>query len=286
MAKPDVLKCWIFISFFVCQHRLFGQVYADNARAKEKHFFYEVKEIDEFFERFNDEPGSFIRTVYKARHVKFRISRKRLIRSLFDYENMSRDSVMMKRFVSDVTSKNNPIYLDFYGNDWYAEINCKFRYRSSSIIIPVILKIKVTENSGSKWMIVAVGRSRLKSNIAVSEMTQSKIKTKCLSPTSHATNFVSLKRAFEDKENLSNYFENSYFKRSNMSALYAAVLNHEIEFLHVTKIKYHFLLADKWIFTVEDFTREALYSGWLINHMQKVSASETENYRNKLLDGN
>ena len=286
MAKHYVLKFWIFISFFVCQHSLFGQVYSANDRAKEKHFFYEVKQIDEFFERFNDEPGSFIRTVYKARNIKFRVSRRRLIRSLFNYENMFRDSVMMKKFISDVTNKNNPIYLDFYGNDWYAELSCKFRYRSSSIIIPIVLKIEETQNKGSKWMIVAVGRSRLKSNIAVSEMTQSKIKTKCLSPTSHAINFVSLKRAFDDKENLSNYFENSYFKRSNMSALYNAVLNREIEFLHVIKIKYHFLLADKWIFTVEDFTREALNSGWLINHIQKVSASGMENYRNKLLDGN
>ena len=135
-------------------------------------------------------------------------------------------------------------------------------------------------------MIVAVGRSRLKTNIALSEMMPSKIKAKCLSPTSHATNFISLKRAFEDKENLSSYFENSYFKRSNMLALYNAVLNREIEFLYVIKIKYHFLLADNWIFTVEDFNREALNSGWLINRIQKVSASEMENYRNKLLDGN
>jgi hypothetical protein len=148
------------------------------------------------------------------------------------------------------------------------------------------LKIEVTENGGSKWMIVAVGRSRLKTNIAVPEMMPSKIKTKCLSPTSHATNFISLKRAFDDKENLSSYFENSYFKRSNMPALYNAVLNREIEFLYVIKIKYHFLLADNWIFTVEDFNREALNSGWLINRIQKVSASEMENYRNKLLDGN
>ncbi|MBS1600853.1 MAG: hypothetical protein JST75_21715 [Bacteroidetes bacterium] len=286
MAKYCALRFGLFISFFICQHRLFSQVYSTDDRAKEKHFFYEVKEIDEFFERFNDEPGSFIRTVYKERNMKFRISRKRLVRTLFNYENRSLDSVLMKKFVSDVTNKNNPIYLDFYGNDWYAEINCKFRYRSSSIIVPIILKIEVTQNKGSKWMIVAVGRSRLNLNTAVLEMAESKIKTKCLSPTSHATNFVSLRRAFDDKENLSNYFENSCFKRSYMSAFYTAVLNRDIEFQHVTKIKYHFLLADKWIFTVEDFIRDGLNSGWLINRMQKVSALEMENYRNKLLDGN
>jgi hypothetical protein len=286
MAKSYVLKFWIFISFSICQLRLFGQVYSNNDGAKEKHFIYEVKEIDEFFERFNDDPGSFIRAVYKAHNTKFNVDRQRLIRSLFNYENMSLDSVIMNKFISEVTNRKKPIYLDFYGGNWYAELTCKFNYNSSSIVIPIIMKIEMTQNKGSKWMIVAVGSSALKSKIVVTEMAQSKIKTKCLSPTSHGTNFVSLKRAFEDIENLSNYFENSYFKRSNMLEFYNAILNREIEFLDVINIKYHFLLADKWIFTVENFPREALNSGWLINHIQKVSSFEMENYRNKLLNGN
>ena len=148
------------------------------------------------------------------------------------------------------------------------------------------MKIEMNQNKGSKWMIVAVGSSTLKSKIDVTEMAQSKTKTNIISPTSHGTNFVSLKRAFEDKENLSSYFEAFYFKRSHMLELYNAVLSREIEFLNVVKIKYHFLLADKWIFTVENFSREELNSGWLINHMQAVSSFGMENYRNKLLNGN
>jgi len=287
MSGSLIGKYLLVICFCFYQNYLFGQVYTtDDGVKRDKHFIYQVKEIDEFFERFNDDPASFIRAVYRERHRKFNITRQRLIKSLFNYENTSWDSTMMLRFVSEVTNKKNPIYLDFYGDNWYAELTCRFRYNSSSIVIPVVMKIEMTQNGGSKWMIVGVGQSRLKSNIVVREMAESKIKTKCLSPTSHATNFVSLKRALDDKENLSNYFENSYFNRSNMLAFYNAVLNRQIEFSHVIKIKYHFLLADKWIFTVEDFPRETLYSGWLINHMQKVSSSSMENYKNKLLGVN
>lgn len=286
MVKSYVFKFGIFISFSICQLRLFGQVYSNNDGANEKHFIYEVKEIDEFFERFNDDPGSFIRTVYKAHNTKFNVDRQRLIRSLFNYENMSWDSVIMNKFISEVTNRKKPIYLDFYGGNWYAELTCKFNYNSSSIEMPIIMKIERTQNKGSKWMIVAVGSSALKSRIVVTEMVQSKIKTKFISPTSHGTNFVSLKRAFADKENLSDYFENSYLKRSNMLEFYNAILNREIEFLEVIKIKYHFLLADNWIFIVENFSRESLNSGWLINHLEKVSSFEMENYRNKLLSGN
>jgi len=286
MSKSCILKCLIFISSCICQHHLFCQVYSNNDGAKEKHFIYEVKEIDEFFERFNDDPGSFIRGVYKAHHAKFNLDRRRLIKSLFNHEDRSWDTVMINKFISEVTNKQNPVYLDFYGGNWYAELACKFKYNSSYIIIPITMKIETTQNKGSKWMIVGVGSSILKSNMVATEMIQSKNKTKCLSPTSHATNFVSLKRVFEDKENLSNYFENPYFKRPNRLEFYNAIISNEIEFLYVIKIKYHFLLANEWIFTVEDFPREALNSGWLINHMQKVSASEMENYRNKLLNGN
>jgi hypothetical protein len=286
MAKTHVLKIWIFICFFICQHRLFSQVYSNNDPARDKHFIYEVKEIDEFFERFNDAPGSFLRGVYRARHIKFNIDRQRLIGSLFNDENRSLDSVMMNKFISDVTRKKKPVYLDFYGGNWYAELICKFRHNSSSIVIPIILKIETNQNKGSKWMIVAVGSSTLKSKIEVTKMAQSKTKTKIISPTSHGTNFVSLKRAFEDRENLSSYFETFYYKRSHMLELYNAVLNRDIEFLEVSKIKYHFLLADKWIFTVENFPREGLNSGWLINHLQRVSSFGMADYRNKLLNGN
>jgi hypothetical protein len=286
MAKTRVLKFLIFISFSVCHHRLFSQVISNNDNTKEKHFVYEVKQIDEFFERFNDEKGSFIRGVYKAHHVKFNIPRQLLIRSLFNRENISRDSVTINKFVSDVTKKKKPIYLDYYGNDWYAELTCKFQYNAASIVIPVIMKIEMTQNNGSKWMIVAVGSSALKSKIVVTEMVQSKVKTNIISPTSNGTNFVSLKRAFDDKENLSDYFESAYFKQPNMLKFYNAILNRDIDFLDVIKIKYHFLLADRWIFTAEDFIREELNSGWLINHLEEVSSVGMDNYKSKLLSSN
>src|SRR5450631_2524102 len=118
MVKTRFIKFLIFCSLSICPHYLFSQVISNNEMAKEKHFVYEVKEMDEFFERFNDEPGSFLRTVYKAHHVKFNIPRQQLIRSLFNFENMSKDSVLVNDFVSNVTGRKKPIYLNYYGDDW------------------------------------------------------------------------------------------------------------------------------------------------------------------------
>src|ERR1700748_764492 len=119
MAKSFVLKLGIFISFFICQHRLFAQVFSNNDGAEDKHFIYEVKEIDEFFERFNDAPNSFLRGIYKSRHIKFNIDRQQLIRSLFNDDNKSLDSLIKAQFITDVTRKKKPLYINFYGGNWY-----------------------------------------------------------------------------------------------------------------------------------------------------------------------
>jgi len=73
----------------------------------------------------------------------------------------------------------------------YKAHHVKFKYNSSSIVIPIIMKIEMTQNKGSKWMIVAVGSSNLKSKIVVTEIAQSKVKSNIISPTSKGTNFVS-----------------------------------------------------------------------------------------------
>ena len=103
---------------------------------------------------------------------------------------------MINAFVSEVTNKKKPIYLDFYGDNWYAELTCKFKYNTSAIVIPVIMKIEMTQNKGSKWMIVAVGSSTLKSKIVVTEMAQSKIKTKYHQSDQPRYQFCFLKKSF------------------------------------------------------------------------------------------
>src|ERR1700746_866164 len=127
MIRSHIIKFTLLVFLFLSRETLPAQVYYNTDDANEKHFIYEVKEIDEFFERFNDAPGSFLRGVYKTHHIKFNIDRRRLIRSLFNDENKSLDSVMMNKFISEVTRRKKPIYLDFYGGNWYAELTCKFK---------------------------------------------------------------------------------------------------------------------------------------------------------------
>ena len=281
--RPGIVRIALFLVACFSINRAHSQVYANDESAKEKHFIYEVKQIDEFFERFNDDSTSFIRGVYKSYHTKYRVDRSRLIKSLFNYVTKTWDTTSINNFVLSVTDKKNPANLDFYGDDWFAELDCKFQHNMSTFSIPLMLKIATTSNKGAKWIIVGAGAIPVKAVISVTQMPSSADPTRCISPTSHTANFISLKKAFTDKENLPNCFDDFFFRKPNALEFYNAVLNNQIEFLYVKEVKYHFLLKDNWIFTVEHFPREELNSGWLINDLEKVSADEMVNYKRKFL---
>jgi hypothetical protein len=263
-----------------------SQVFVNDEELKEKHFIYEVKQIDEFFERFNDDTSSFVRNVYRNAQTKFHIDRPRLIKSLFNYETKSWDTTVINNFVAAVTDKQSPCNLDFYGDNWFAELECKFKYDTFTISIPLIMKVVTENHKGAKWVVAGVGANPVKSAITVNKMPPGKNFYKCIGPSSQAANFIALKKAFEDKENLSNYFDEMFFDRLNAMEFYNAILSNQIEFMYVKSIRYHFLQDERWIFRVEYFPRAAMNSGWLINYIRKVSPREMEAYKRKLLGYN
>ena len=273
-----------FLIFILLMPGVQAQVFTNDAGAREKHFIYEVKQIDEFFERFNNDTGSFIRKAYKTYHVKYSIDRSRLIKSLFNYETRAWDQALINNFVTDVTLAQNPSRLNFLATGWFAEARCKFQYNGAIIDIPLILRIITDSNRRSRWMIAAVKSNPLKNEAAPAPAEESGGKIKFINPASHANNFIELDKALNDKQKLADYFEPAFFKRANALTFYNAVLNSHVKFLYVKDITYHFLQTDKWIFTVDYFQRETLNAGWLINSLKRASEADKQAYLKNLLE--
>lgn len=282
--KYLLTKSCITILFLFSVNKSFSQEFKNDAAEREKHFVYQVKQIDEFFERFNDDPNSFIREVYKSYKVKYNLDRKKLIKSLFNYQGKSWSQNLIDSFVEKALLAEMPTAKKWYGDNWFAEVNCKFQHNSEIIDIPVILQIMTDEKNRSKWIIVGVGSNSLKeSQHADIPITVRTIKTRFISPVDHGTNFIELDKAFSDKDHLSDYFENSFFYRSNAVQFYHAILNGHIRLLFVKDVKYHFLNVEGYIFTVEYFQRESKNSGWLINTLKTAKSEEKETYKKQLL---
>lgn len=261
----------------------YSQVFENDAGQREKLFIYKVKQIDEFFERFNNDTVSFIRRLYKMRGVKFRIERPALIKSLFNYETHSWPNGVIDSFVKKAMMVQMPSAANYYGDDWFAEVICRFNYNNSEIEIPVILRTDTDRYKQSKWMITGVRQLLFKSAPGLPAKMRSGTPVTFLSPVSHGNDFAALEKTFDDKQNLSAYFDQSFFQKNNTTGFYNAVLKNQIKFLSVKEIRYHFLQVSNYIFSVQHFERNSLNAGWLINTLTTASAADKNFFRKELL---
>ena len=271
------------ICLYGITNHLHSQVFENDAGQREKLFIYKVKQIDEFFERFNNDTGSFIRRLYKQRGIKFKIDRPTLIRSLFNYVTQSWPNGAIDSFVKKALIVQMPSSGDYYGEDWFAEAICRFEYNSNTIDVPVILRTNTDRNKRSKWIITGVKQTIFKSSAPLSITMRTSVPGKFISPVSHCNDFIELVNVFEDKQNLSAYFDQSFFQKNNATGFYNAILKNQIKFLHVKEIRYHFLQVNNYIFTVQHFERNSLNAGWLINNLTTASAADKQHFRKELL---
>jgi hypothetical protein len=238
-------------------------------------FVAKVKQIDEFFERFNNDEQTLLRT-YLAEHQPGReISREEMIRTLFDAENERWNQQDIEAFIETVTEEKRPVMLDLYDPEWFAEVDCRVRYAEQVEYLTLILQIQREGPYAAKWVIRSVDAGFL-------EIPASEDPTRALNPLSHGTDFLGLDRAFADARNLRNYLYRD-FQPAKLSLLSQLLLDEEVEFMQVEEITYHFLQVDGWVFTLNNFERSGLNSGWLISRLKPADYQTKIQYKNYLL---
>jgi hypothetical protein len=263
--------------------RISAQQIESNSK-RELNFVFEVKQIDEFFERFNNDEHSLLASYVKLKYPEVVITRMSLLESLFNDKVQDSGPELIREFCLQVSDSAKPAFIDFYNDDWYAEATCKFRWNGQVIDVVLLLKIRQEENGGSKWIIVSAFARRL-------ALTDREVvfphKTSCckfLNPMSHATNFISLSRAFSDKTNFPDYLDDDFLEYPSSKSFVRALLRNQLEYLYVKEIRYHFLQVDGWIFTVDQYHRKSVHSGWLVSSLKKTNDEEKNDYRTALIN--
>ena len=268
--KGTFLLFLLFLLFFPSILRA-QLLYAEH----EENFAYEVKQIDEFIERFNNE-NTLIRDYLSQKYNQMEVNRVDLLKSLFNLENPRLDREVVEAFIQQVNQPANPRTLSFYDEGWFARVKSSVLHEGREQELYLLLSIEQEKNGGSKWVIEEVYADFLK---APEDMRDS---TAFLNPMSHATDFMGLSRAFEHPENIQEYLS-SRNQRNQLSRFVKEMQNHTISFQHVEDISYHFLQIDGWIFTVDDFQRQGKNAGWLISNLMPADEKEKEDYRQNLL---
>jgi hypothetical protein len=247
-----------------------SQVYSMH----EENFAYEVKQIDEFFERFNNE-GTLIKDYIFNNYDRLELSREDLLKSLFNLKSKHLQKEMVVCFINRINDPESPVTLNFYDDDWYARLKCSVVYEKEVRDLFLLLRIQQEENGGSKWVVHQVYADFL-------NIPDGNDRKAFLNPMSHATDFMGLNKAFEDPQNLKAYLS-SGFQDDQLSKFAIEMQNNKIAFKQVEDISYHFLQVDGWIFSVENFQRPEKNAGWLISRLMQADAAEKKEYKQHLL---
>lgn len=238
-----------------------------SAQQNESFFLYEVKLIDEFIERFNDDADSYVRRESKATlGTDSMVTRPRLIKSLFNRQQQWNHEV--STFVYDACTAH-PTLLSLTDSNWYATAQCVFTQGKATIEIPITLHIR-TRHGGSQWMIAGIGKCTLPKTGKASTGTG----TDFIPTSAHGTNFLAFHRVFAPGTNPANYFEEELLATDRARRLISATTAGQMKFGYVKSIQYHFFQVPGWVFTVSRFKRKHTNSGWLINELQAANEQQ------------
>lgn len=240
----------------------------------ESDLYASTKQVNQFFRRFNGEENIKGDRLYpEDKDYRNPELRKKYLDQLFNNENGLISPDEKSSFMNQLLDKNHPVYLEFHGGDWFAEVTTTFLYLGKEQNLTLFLKLE-EDTVGSKWVISRVYFEPFEKVFANQDSLRSNGQ-KFLHPMSHELDFMNLIRAFDSKSSLEQYlawkFEPDYltlfvyeFKKGNLT------------FKTINRVKFHFFQVDGWYFELSDFNRKGYNTGWLISSLTKIDKDQRD----------
>jgi hypothetical protein len=228
--------------------------------------YAETKQVNQFFRRFNSEEDGQGKKIYKG-DPGFRDNhlRKQTLPLIFDKESNSISKSIQEDFIKEVCDKNNPVFIDFHGGDWFAEVVIDVTFNGSIKEAHLFLKLE-EEEVGSKWVLSKVffepfARLFFKNPSAID---------KFLHPMSHELDFMNLVKVFREESQVEYYAYDNFVPDYLSIFIYEMKMKH-LQFNGVKKVNFHFFQVDGYYFKLEEFNRSGFNNGWLITQLDEVN---------------
>ncbi|MEM7657122.1 MAG: hypothetical protein AAF399_13390 [Bacteroidota bacterium] len=249
----------------------FGQ-WMEEYLGDEKILYAETKQINQFFRRFNGEEDLDGTRFYPG-NESYRLPklRKDYLNILFDEQNHALDEDLKRDFMRWVLDERNPVFLDFHGGNWFAEVTTTFRYEGRTEKMTLFLELEKAE-VGSKWVFENVYFEPFN---RLFQETGEEIAPAFIHPMSHELDFMNLIKIFRNDDKLELYASKAYQPDYLTLFVYENKRNN-LEFVSVDNVKFHFFQVDGWYFELQEFRRKGMNRGWLISQMTSVPAGKQE----------
>ncbi len=228
-----------------------------------------TKQVNQFIRRFNGEEDLYGKRLYK-KDKKYRSKKLRIkyLKGLFDNQNYEISSAKKTEFINDVTNTSNSKYFNFYGNNWFAEVNAKFLHKGREENVILYFRIE-KETGGYKWSMINAywyGFDKLFYQKPAPEY-------KFIHPMSHELEFMNLRKAFKYYKQMEYYTEKS-FSPDYLTLFLYELKNGKFKFQSVSDVKFHVFQIENWYFEMKNFNRKGNNTGWLISNLVKVPEKE------------
>lgn len=239
-------------------------------------FAWEVKQVDEFIERFNNDEYTLIREYLKKQKPPMPITRERLLKSLFNAQGSNWNYSEITSFIQQVNRADRPQYLCLDSGNWYAKVRCQVLAGGKPGQAVLTLRVATLPNGSSKWVITdadlggATGAMPDPAGPRVHGPTPPEPGAS-LNPMSHAIDFMNLDLVTKNPANIENFVSSAPARSRNLDRFIDACLHQQLKIVRATSISYTFLQIKGWRIEVRQFNRPTLNSGWLISKLVKLS---------------
>ncbi|HPI80293.1 MAG TPA: hypothetical protein PLM35_07135 [Cyclobacteriaceae bacterium] len=264
----------IFLSFLLSTTSLPAQVVGDME--DESKLYAETKQINQFFRRFNGEEDEKGERYYPTdKPYRATRLRKKYLEILFDRSNAGIGNDLKAAFARDVLEKDAPIFLDFHGPGWFAEVQTLFSMKGKDQRVTLFMKLE-KHHLGTRWVIFKAHDDMLAHYYKRDTMAIGKF----LHPMSHELDFMNLRKAFIDKDSVAQ-FVSKKFEPDHLSVFLYEVERGDLTFKSVGEVKFHFFQVPGWYFELAEFNRPGYNTGWLISNLVKLNDKSDENLLRK-----
>lgn len=258
------------VSFFRSHSQ---NIIPDGISEQESILYAQTKQVSQFFKRFNGEENRKGARLYKGDSLyQSKELRTMYLNMLFDKNSNSVPDSLKKEFIRSVTSDSMPVFLDFHGQHWFAELATSFKYYNKKEKLILFLKLE-KEKLGYKWVLTNVYFDKFLKKFFKGE--KEVIARSFLHPLSHELDFMNIYKIFNDPQ-YTEYYANAGHSPDFLTLLIYEVKQGNMKFLSSDNLKFHFLQVDGWYFELSWFNRPHHNSGWLISKLFRINEEEKE----------
>jgi hypothetical protein len=274
--KLNLMKLFFVIAFLyiACVPESSWSQAIGNFVEDETDLYTSTKQVNQFFRRFNGEENIKGERFYpEDKEYRDPTLRKKYLDNLFNNENSFLTPGLKKEFISFLLDDDNPVFIEFHGGNWFAEVTTLFDYQGKERFLTLFLQLE-KDTVGSKWVITNVYFEPFARVFADQDSLRSNGQ-KFLHPMSHELDFMNIVRTFEDKSYLEHYLAWKYHPDYLTLFIYEFKKGN-LKFKSISKVKFHFFQVEGWYFELSDFNRKGYNTGWLISTLMKINIEEKD----------